>query len=240
MFTRGNLLHLLFVGLGTFVVLPGIAFAGSAKLDVCHIPPGNPDNYHSIAISDKALATHLTHSDLVGSCDEVCAQLCDDGDACTIDDSGDCELLGCPATRDPVDCDDSQACTFDSCDSGSGCVNEPYDLTGSWSGPFDQVIFPLYEIQVEITEGVSTCGATGLIGTSLYPEFSCGGNWYIESAAGNDFTVVETDIFGDCIDSCRYDLTYDPGTDTLSLVGSSAPNCVGGGDPSGWSASLTR
>jgi hypothetical protein len=51
----------------------------------------------------------------------LCAEICDDGDACTIDDTGDCEQDGCPAVRDPVDCDDSDACTTDSCDSSSGC-----------------------------------------------------------------------------------------------------------------------
>ena len=99
------------------------AFAGAAKVTVCHIPPGNPDNFHSITISENAYAAHLAHGDLAGPCDAACATLCDDGNACTIDDTGDCEQLGCPVAHQAIDCDDSNECTTDSCDTVTGCVN---------------------------------------------------------------------------------------------------------------------
>jgi len=35
---------------------------------VCHIPPGNPDNAHTIWISNKAVARHIAHGDHVGRC----------------------------------------------------------------------------------------------------------------------------------------------------------------------------
>ena len=71
--------------LGLFLILgPGNALAG-AKVQVCHIPPGNPDNFHTIKISDNALSAHLGHGDLTGSCDEHLDALCDDGNACTQD-----------------------------------------------------------------------------------------------------------------------------------------------------------
>jgi hypothetical protein len=38
-------------------------------VDVCHIPPGNPDNAHTITISENALGAHLEHGDHVGACD---------------------------------------------------------------------------------------------------------------------------------------------------------------------------
>jgi len=34
------------------------AFAGN-KVDVCHRPPGNPDNFHTISVSENALQAHL-------------------------------------------------------------------------------------------------------------------------------------------------------------------------------------
>ena len=40
---------------------------GANKVDVCHVPPGNPENWHTITISEKALPAHLAHGDLVGA-----------------------------------------------------------------------------------------------------------------------------------------------------------------------------
>jgi hypothetical protein len=119
------------------------AFAGKAKIEVCHAPLGNVDNFHTIKISEKALAAHLAHGDLIGPCNEVCAVLCDDGNACTVDDTADCEQNGCPAELLPVDCSDGNLCTDDLCDPVSGCYNpvavqcEPPDLcTSSTCDPF--------------------------------------------------------------------------------------------------------
>ena len=41
------------------------------KTDMCHIPPGNPPNYHTINISTSAVNAHLGHGDIMGSCDDV-------------------------------------------------------------------------------------------------------------------------------------------------------------------------
>lgn len=38
------------------------------KITICHIPPGNPDNAHTISISESALDTHLNHGDNIGKC----------------------------------------------------------------------------------------------------------------------------------------------------------------------------
>lgn len=42
-----------------------------SKVDVCHIPPGNPENAHTINISENAVQTHLDHGDSLGPCDPV-------------------------------------------------------------------------------------------------------------------------------------------------------------------------
>ena len=101
------------------------AAAPSPKVQVCHIPPGNPSNFHTINVSGKALSAHLAHGDLAGACNFLCASLCDDGDKCTVDDAADCEEQGCPTSPEPVDCSDGLACTVDSCDSATGCINDP-------------------------------------------------------------------------------------------------------------------
>lgn len=38
------------------------------KVTICHIPPGNPDNAHTITVSENALRAHLAHGDLLGDC----------------------------------------------------------------------------------------------------------------------------------------------------------------------------
>lgn len=105
------------------------ASAGPApKVEVCHIPPGNPANFHTITISENALAAHLAHGDMEGPCKEICHILCSDNNRCTIDYEGNCEETGCLPLDDrpPVNCDDGDVCTEDeSCDPIEGCANAP-------------------------------------------------------------------------------------------------------------------
>lgn len=52
----------------TFITIPPSAVCDSPKVLVCHIPPGNPGNAHTICISLSALPAHLAHGDSVGPC----------------------------------------------------------------------------------------------------------------------------------------------------------------------------
>lgn len=40
------------------------------KIQICHVPPGNPANAHTICVSPNAVAAHLAHGDYLGPCDE--------------------------------------------------------------------------------------------------------------------------------------------------------------------------
>ena len=42
--------------------------ADTKKTTVCHIPPGNPANEHTICVGDPAVKAHLAHGDKLGSC----------------------------------------------------------------------------------------------------------------------------------------------------------------------------
>ena len=42
--------------------------AGSHKVTICHIPPGNPANAHTIDIGEQAVSAHLAHGDYCGPC----------------------------------------------------------------------------------------------------------------------------------------------------------------------------
>jgi len=53
---------------GFSVARPASADAAGLKVKICHVPPGNPDNAHTINVSVMALPAHLAHGDNLGSC----------------------------------------------------------------------------------------------------------------------------------------------------------------------------
>jgi hypothetical protein len=40
------------------------------QVTICHIPPGNPDNAHTITVGASAVPAHLAHGDTLGPCPE--------------------------------------------------------------------------------------------------------------------------------------------------------------------------
>jgi hypothetical protein len=38
------------------------------KTFICHVPPGNPENAHTIHIGNPAVPAHLDHGDALGAC----------------------------------------------------------------------------------------------------------------------------------------------------------------------------
>ncbi len=55
--------------------LPPSGKKGKKKVAVCHIPPGNPGNAHTIYISSNAVNPHLAHGDILGDCAEVLPEM---------------------------------------------------------------------------------------------------------------------------------------------------------------------
>jgi hypothetical protein len=45
--------------------------AGSVKVTICHVPPGNPENAHTITVGEPALRAHLENhgGDFLGPCE---------------------------------------------------------------------------------------------------------------------------------------------------------------------------
>ncbi len=126
------------VGLGCVALLfavVSVANSGAQKLELCHVPPGDPSDAHTITVGLRAAESHLAnHDDNLGPCVTACAIAgeCDDGDLCTSDNclpSGFCENL-------LVDCDDGEECTEDTCGSATGCVNTDR-ATGTLCGVFN-------------------------------------------------------------------------------------------------------
>ncbi len=115
------------------LALFGAAAAQAGKQPICHFPPGNEANFHTIWVSDSAVAKHVEkHLDLEGTCLENCEIICDDEDFCTQDVESDPDQCICLAEPRPeVNCDDSNPCTADSCSSAVGaCVYDTAILNG--------------------------------------------------------------------------------------------------------------
>ncbi|MCI0711849.1 MAG: hypothetical protein L0154_16960 [Chloroflexi bacterium] len=63
-----TVLTMLVVGVG----VTGIVNAqGNNKVTICHVPPSNPGNAHTITVSENAVDAHLAHGDYLGPCEEV-------------------------------------------------------------------------------------------------------------------------------------------------------------------------
>jgi hypothetical protein len=41
----------------------------AGKIEICHVPPGNPDNAHTICVGAAAEDAHVAHGDHPGACD---------------------------------------------------------------------------------------------------------------------------------------------------------------------------
>jgi cysteine-rich repeat protein len=93
-------MHLRSVGLLAMVVLafPGAAGADE-KVTLCHVPPGNPANAHTITVGEAAVRAHVAHGDQLGACPIGCSSSCGDG----VVQSGE-------------QCDDGNTNPFDGCD----------------------------------------------------------------------------------------------------------------------------
>ena len=64
---------------------------GDGIVTICHIPPGNPDNAHTISVSVNALPAHLAHGDSCGPCegDDGLLFMAGESEACFADVNGD-------------------------------------------------------------------------------------------------------------------------------------------------------
>lgn len=45
-----------------------VSVGANGKVDICHLPPGNPSNQQDLSVSTSALDAHLAHGDWLGAC----------------------------------------------------------------------------------------------------------------------------------------------------------------------------
>jgi hypothetical protein len=85
--------------------------AGEIKVTICHIPPGNPANEHTIVVGAPAVPAHLAHGDYLGAC------------------------LATPSTPNPPACDAPPSGS--SSDGGDTTSGGPADMAGPVGGAVD-------------------------------------------------------------------------------------------------------
>ena len=106
---------------------------GDGRVTICHIPPGNPDNAHTISVSVKAVPAHLAHGDYCGPCPEiVCLNPKADATDLNCQAAAECEINGGVVVFDLFEChclegvEEEQCCEailedFEAlCESGGG------------------------------------------------------------------------------------------------------------------------
>jgi hypothetical protein len=68
---RKMMLLAVMMALAAMMLAAAPAFAqdgGDNKATICHIPPGNPENAHTISVGEAAVPAHLAHGDFEGPC----------------------------------------------------------------------------------------------------------------------------------------------------------------------------
>src|SRR5215213_10692024 len=58
------------MGLVALMLAAAPAFAQQDRVTICHIPPGNPGNAHTITVGAPAVDAHLAHGDFLGACED--------------------------------------------------------------------------------------------------------------------------------------------------------------------------
>jgi len=116
------------------------------KIAICHIPPGNPDNAHTISVSGNAKNAHLAHGDTLGECP--------DGDDGNQDDEGQDNTTTITLTKQVTS--DNQGTAGP--DDFKISVNGTIVLSGSTTEVAPNVLFAINETAADGYEFVEITG----------------------------------------------------------------------------------
>jgi len=124
------------------------AWAQNEQVTICHVPPGNPNNVHTITVSSNAVPAHLRHGDAVcapgnedccfnsGTSSAVCTNLetdasncgvcgnaCSNGQSCV---AGVCEGCANPNACPGGPCGSGNCICLPTTEGGGACINPQF------------------------------------------------------------------------------------------------------------------
>src|SRR5688572_14069038 len=67
----------------TLLMPTEVQAAPDAKVTICHVPPGNPNNKATLVVDSSAVKAHLAHGDTQGACPAKQVLVDTDGDGVT-------------------------------------------------------------------------------------------------------------------------------------------------------------
>ncbi|NWF36584.1 hypothetical protein [Mariprofundus sp. KV] len=68
------------------------------KAVICHIPPGNPDNMHTIEVGEPAVDAHMAHGDMMGRCAGESDELAEADESEATEEHEESPVASLPAT----------------------------------------------------------------------------------------------------------------------------------------------
>jgi len=156
------------------ISVPALVQSSSAKkikVEICHIPPGNPDNAHVISVSEKAVQAHLNHGDKLGSCFTP-SQVCDEG----VDSESGAPWVICELNENDawISHVEGQGGTYNAV---SICQELGYDFVSEWGGTFGN--------ECGYVENPTSCENPG--------------NKFFNGAGGNDPTNISNTVMWTCV-----------------------------------------
>ena len=195
------------------LLLGSAAMAGAPKVNVCHIPPGNPGNPQSISVGASAVPAHLAHGDHLVSA-EVCDGVDNDCDGIVDDDPGG---VGQACTVGVGACAETGAVVC--ADGARECDAEPGEPTTEVCDGVDN------DCDGEVDEGGVCAPIPCAAETCSTYQLGCGGNssCICAETAEGEGACVEAVVF--CASAVHCSLSTDCATGEACQVN----NCCGFG-----------
>jgi hypothetical protein len=197
------------------LMVPALAAAAGPKekTEVCHIPPGNPGNAHTISVGGNAANAHVGHGDTLGKCPIERPGRVDDDDDSTDDQTsdnrppvaravtnsciayGDDMVLDGRTSTDPDGDSLSYLWTIRSHPTGSTLANSDFEPSRTDSHPTvtpDRLGTYVIELEVSDPDGASDDDTVGVT-THMDVELTAG-PYVVEEGKTAPVTILFTEL----------------------------------------------